>query len=61
VGRFQGTVLNFNNGQSGQGTSYTRTTSFLPYGRIASRLNEKTVFAVDVTEPFHSNLNWGNN
>ena len=58
--RFQGTVLNFNNGQYGQGTSYSRTTSFLPYGRLATRINDKAVFSVDVTQPFHSNLNWGN-
>lgn len=59
--RFAGSVLNFNNGLYGEGISYSRTTSFLPYGRIATRLNDSSVFAVDVTQPFHSNLNWGNN
>ncbi|MCP0913040.1 MULTISPECIES: OmpP1/FadL family transporter [Legionella] len=58
VGKFEGSVLNFNTGQYGEGSAYTRTTSLLPYGRIAKRFNEKTVFAVDVTQPFHSNLNW---
>jgi long-chain fatty acid transport protein len=60
VAQFQGNALNFNTGQYGYGTSHSRTTSLLPYGRIATRLNDKIVFAVDVTEPFHSNLNWGN-
>ncbi|WP_426741212.1 outer membrane protein transport protein, partial [Pseudomonas aeruginosa] len=31
-----------------------------PYGRVAKRLNDKTVVAVDLTEPFNSNLDWGN-
>ncbi|QBR83661.1 hypothetical protein E3983_04375 [Legionella israelensis] len=57
--RFQGSVLNFNTGQYGQGVNHTRTTSLLPYGRIAQRFNEKLVFAIDVTQPFHSNLDWG--
>lgn len=57
--RFQGSVLNFNTGGYGVGTNHTRTTSLLPFGRIGKRYNEKLVFAVDVTQPFHSNLNWG--
>ncbi len=58
--RFNGSALNFNTFQYNQGTAYSRTTSALPYGRIATRFNDKWVFAVDVTEPFNSNLNWGN-
>lgn len=57
--KFTGSVLNFNTFQYDSGTSYSRTYTVLPYGRIAKRINEKTVFAVDVTEPFNSNLNWG--
>lgn len=56
---FNGSSLNFNSGQYEQGTSYTRTTSLLPFGRIAKRYNEQLVFAIDVTQPFHSNLVWG--
>ena len=59
-GRFQGSALNFNSGQYDKGIAYSRTTSFLPYARIAGRLNKDVVFAVDVTQPFHSNLNWQN-
>ncbi len=59
-GRFQGTQLNFNTFGYDYGVSKNNTTSLLPYGRIAQRLNKKLVFAVDLTEPFHSNLNWGN-
>lgn len=58
--RFQGSALNFNSGQYDNGIAYSRTTSFLPYARIAGRLNKDLVFAVDVTQPFHSNLNWRN-
>ncbi len=60
-GRFNGSALNFLTGQYDSGTNHTRTTSLLPYGRIAKRINPKWVFGIDVTEPFHSNLNWGNN
>ncbi len=56
---FTGSVLNFNTGQYDSGISHSRTYTVLPYGRIAKRLDEKTVFALDVTEPFNSNLNWG--
>lgn len=61
LGRFQGSVFNFNTGSYGAGVSNTKTYSLLPYGRIATRINDKLVAGVDVTEPFHSNLNWGNN
>lgn len=57
--RFTGSVLNFNTFEYGSGVNSSRTYTLLPYGRIAKRLNEKTVFAIDVTEPFNSNLNWG--
>lgn len=60
TGRFQGSVLNFNTGTYGQGVAFTRTASALPYGRIAVRQNAKWVLGVDITQPFHSNLNWGN-
>lgn len=57
--RFDGSVLNLNTLQYDRGTSYSRTYTLLPYGRFAKRINDKTVIAVDVTEPFNSNLNWG--
>ena len=60
VARFEGHVLNFNTGQQAYGTAYSKTPTLLPYGRIAARWNDKIVFAVDVTEPINSNLNWGN-
>jgi long-chain fatty acid transport protein len=59
--KFAGSALNFNTFQYEQGTSDSQRTSLLPYGRIATRLNPKMVFGVDVTEPFHSNLYWGGN
>ncbi|HRD70038.1 MAG TPA: outer membrane protein transport protein [Legionella sp.] len=58
--KFTGSVLNFNTLEYGSGVGHSRTYTVLPYGRIAKRLNEKAVFAIDVTEPFNSNLNWGN-
>ncbi|WED43657.1 OmpP1/FadL family transporter [Legionella cardiaca] len=57
--RFAGSVLNLNTFQYDSGISASRRFSVLPYGRIASRLNEKLVFGVDVTQPFHSNLIYG--
>ncbi|MFI4962536.1 MAG: OmpP1/FadL family transporter [Legionellales bacterium] len=59
--KFTGSVLNFNTFQYGSGVDHSKTFTLMPYGRIAKRINKKTVFAVDVTEPFNSNLNWGNN
>src|SRR3989338_505647 len=38
--RFEGTVLNFNTFQYDGGVNHTRTTSLLPYGRVAKRLND---------------------
>ncbi len=58
---FAGSALNLNNFQYEEGESHTRRVSLLPYGRIAARANEKLVFAIDLTEPFHSNLSWGDN
>ncbi len=58
---FKGRQLNLNTFKEDPGTSDSRQTSLLPYGRIATRLNDKLVFGVDVTEPFHSNLKWGAN
>lgn len=59
-GQYRGTQFNFNTFQQDYGKSYTKTMSLLPYGRIAKRYNKKLVLDVDVTQPFHSNLNWGN-
>lgn len=57
-GKFSGTALDFTNFQNPYGTSKTNQTSFLPYGRIAHRVNNKMVLGVDITQPFHSNLRW---
>jgi len=57
--RFKGSVLNFNTFEYGSGTNYSRTYTLMPYGRLAKRVGEKTVVAVDVTQPFNSNLDWG--
>ncbi|ASQ45292.1 OmpP1/FadL family transporter [Legionella clemsonensis] len=57
--RFAGSVLNLNTFQYDSGVSASRRFSFLPYGRIASRINQKLVWGVDVTQPFHSNLIYG--
>ncbi|BCA96423.1 membrane protein [Legionella antarctica] len=58
--KFTGSVLNFNTLQYDSGTNHSQTYTPLPYGRLAKRFNEKIVFALDVTQPFNSNLNWGN-
>lgn len=58
-GKFWGTALDFTNFQYPYGVSRTNQTSFLPYGRIAHRVNDKIVLGVDITQPFHSNLRWG--
>ncbi|WP_419419073.1 OmpP1/FadL family transporter [Legionella sp. D16C41] len=58
---FKGRQFNFNTSDYDVGSSDSKQTSLLPYGRIANRLNDKLVFGVDVTEPFHSNLKWGPN
>ncbi|MGQ3891367.1 OmpP1/FadL family transporter [Legionella sp. CNM-4043-24] len=60
-GKFEGTAINFNTFQYEDGVSNTNRFSFLPYGRIATRLSDKVVFGVDVTQPIHSNLVWGAN
>lgn len=57
-GTFQGSALNFNTMETNYGSSYTRSYSVLPYGRVAHRWGGKWVFGVDVTEPVHSNLAW---
>ncbi|KTC86321.1 OmpP1/FadL family transporter [Legionella brunensis] len=57
--RFAGSVLNFNTFQYDNGVSASRRFSLLPYGRIATRVNDKLVIGVDVTQPFHSNLIYG--
>ncbi len=56
--KFAGSVLNFNTFHYDTGINNSRTITLMPYGRAAKRLDKKTVFAVDVTEPFNSNLNW---
>ncbi|MFC3909896.1 OmpP1/FadL family transporter [Legionella dresdenensis] len=58
-GRFTGNALNFNTLNLDYGESDTKRTSILPYGRIASRINDKLVWGVDVTQPFNSYLVWG--
>jgi len=58
--KFTGSVLNFNTFQYDSGIGRSRQASLLPYGRIAKRINDKLVFGVDSTQPFHSNLIWGN-
>lgn len=58
--KFTGSALNFNRLTYDSGVNHSKTYTILPYGRIAKRLNKRTVFAVDLTEPFNSNLNWGN-
>lgn len=57
---FSGSALDLNTFSQVQGVNHSRTQVLMPYGRIAQRINEKAVFAVDVTQPFNSNLNWGN-
>ena len=56
---FTGSVLNFNTMQYGSGIDHSRTYTVMPYGRLAKRFDDKVVFALDVTEPFNSNLKWG--
>lgn len=56
---FRGSVLNLNTFQYDYGSSSSQRISFLPFGRIATRVNEKLVVGVDVTQPFHSNLIYG--
>ncbi len=58
--KFAGSALNFNTFQYEYGINHSRTYTFMPYGRIAKRVNQKLVVGLDVTEPFNSNLNWGN-
>jgi long-chain fatty acid transport protein len=57
--QFNGSVLNFNTFQYGTGVDHSMTYTAMPYGRLAKRFNKKTVFALDVTQPFNSNLDWG--
>ena len=57
--RFKGSALNLNTFQYESGVNHSHTYTLWPYGRIAKRLNDKTVIALDVTEPFNSNLDWG--
>jgi|GEM_PF-2371663 len=59
--RFNGSVYNFNTYQYGSGVNSSKTNTMLPYGRLATRFNEKMVLSLDVTEPFNSNLDWGQN
>ncbi len=59
--RFTGTSMNFLTMIPQYGTSTSRTGSLLPYGRIAKRLTPTVVAGFDITQPFHSNLDWGTN
>lgn len=58
--KYSGTALNLltNRYQTGINDNYQY--SFLPYFRIAKRLNDKVVFGFDVKQPYHGNINWGN-
>lgn len=56
---FNGSVLNLNTFQHDYGQSQSGRGSILPFGRIANRIDDKVVIGVDVTEPFNSNLVWG--
>lgn len=56
---FTGSALNFNTFQYESGENHSRTQTLMGYGRIAQRVTDKLVIGVDVTEPFNSNLNWG--
>lgn len=59
--KFAGSALNFNTMQYDSGVVHSKTSQLTPYGRIAKRLNQKFVFSVDVTQPFNSNIDWGDN
>lgn len=56
---FNGTQLDLRTFEYPYGQSRVSTTSFVPFGRAAQRINDKWVFSLDVTQPFHSNLDWG--
>ncbi len=56
--KFTGTQLSLATFQPVYGESRTGAVSNVPYGRAAQRINDKWVFSFDVTEPFHSNLQW---
>lgn len=58
--KFNGISINANTFGYEQGVAKTNTLGFLPYGRLAHRVNERLVLGVDVTEPYYSNINWGN-
>lgn len=58
--KFSGSAYNFNSHEYDSGDSYSKTYTLMPYGRIAKRINSKLVLGLDVTEPFNSNLDWGN-
>lgn len=57
--KFTGSALNFNTLQYESGINHSKTFTPMPYGRIAKRIDKSTVFAIDVTQPFNSNLDWG--
>lgn len=57
--RFRGTSLNFLTATYPYGEVHSRKKSVLPYGRIAKRVSPNLVLGIDLTEPFHSNLDWG--
>ncbi|KTC97098.1 outer membrane protein [Legionella geestiana] len=59
--KFRGNSINFNTFRYDEGRATTNQTDALPYGRFARRINQKLVLGVDVTEPYFSNLRWGNN
>lgn len=58
--QFKGSSFNSNTLGYETGVAKMQTTEVMPYGRIAQRFNDRLVFGVDVTEPYNSNVNWGN-
>lgn len=59
--QYNGKALNFNTFQYDTGFTSSKELSVLPYGRIAHRVNDHFVWGVDVTQPFNSNIVWGDN
>lgn len=58
--RFNGLSLNANTFGYEQGVARFNTTGVLPYGRLAHRISDRLVLGLDVTEPYFSKIDWGN-
>ena len=54
--KYEGSALNFNTFQYESGKSDSERAVLLSYARIATRIDKKMVFGVDVTEPYNSLL-----